>query len=106
LRHPKYCFFYETAFNVRKLFVVCSLLSSNVIQSFLVTLMFATLWTDKGVDDDFNQQPFDFEGALAPAREVRVNFAHDTEAHQAWRGAGTPEDDLQVGRECVGECLW
>jgi len=53
----------------------------------------------KGADDDFNQRPFDFEAALAPAREVRVSFAHDTGAHQAWRGAGTPEDDLQV---CVG----
>jgi hypothetical protein len=49
-----------------------------------------------GFEDDFNQRPFDFDAAMAPARDVRLNFARDTSSHAAWRAAGAPEDDLQV----------
>jgi hypothetical protein len=76
------------------------ILLASRFAAFSIVLTYACLTiSEKGIDDDFNQRPFDFEAALAPAREVRVNFAHDTGAHQAWRDAGTPEDDLQV---CVG----
>jgi hypothetical protein len=48
-----------------------------------------------GFEGDFNQRPFDFDAAMAPARGVRLNFARDTSSHAAWRAAGAPEDDLQ-----------